>query len=229
MRGPAVGDAAPTRCRAAPVTGHTERNSRLVSVSRDRTRRAAPAGRGSTSYAVQATGSVVEALAGELADRLHVERRGTAQRHADARPDCARQVVLDRGRHVRHAARSGLRERSEVELHRLRFDQRRRLDRHVERRERDLRLAARVEPGQLVRGPEVDAGERQRARRCRARRAAARAARRTAAPGAYRSGCPVAISERRVAKLGEADVGARSLTTRRIRAPSADSFSSMRS
>ena len=45
----------------------------------------------------------------------------------------------------------------------------RRLDRHVDRRQRHLRLAVRVEPRELVRGPQVDAGERQRARRFRAR------------------------------------------------------------
>ena len=59
-------------------------------------------------------------------------------------------------------ARRILRKGAEIELQRLRFDDRRRVGWHAEFTDRDLRLAARIEPRDLVRGPQIDAAEGQR-------------------------------------------------------------------
>ena len=107
---------------------------------------------------------------------------GSASRHSPASSACgsvaksrgsvsatptAAPVARDRSRaiaarHLRCRRESRLVDRRQVELDRLRLDEPRRLRRHRERRDRDLRLARGVEPAKLVRGPEIDAAERQR-------------------------------------------------------------------
>ncbi len=97
--------------------------------------------------------------------------------------------------------------------------------RHGERAIGDLRLAGGVEPGQLVGGPQVDAAERQRGAESELR-ALRRALDREQERGIVAFGVRRRVAERRGVEVGHAATGH---DTRRICAPSSESFSSIRS
>jgi hypothetical protein len=163
----------------------------------------------------------------EFDRRLASERGGAAQRDANASARDARQIPLDGARHVGQPAVTRLRERPEIELHRLRFDQRRRIDWEFDRCQRHLRLAFRIEPRQLVRSPDIHARKRQRRGETECRTLG------LARHGEQRIGRVVIrlahrVTQRRLAERIDVEVEQRH-RTRRMRAPSADSLSSIRS
>src|SRR6185437_3603018 len=96
------------------VTGHTDRNNRLVSLS-STTSPFAERNAGSTSYA-SGHAQIIDAVARQLANGLRLECRRPAQRDAHLRATGLRQVALDHRRDFRHAGATRLRERAEIEL-----------------------------------------------------------------------------------------------------------------
>ena len=142
-----------------PVTGQLDlsRSERRVSTASSRGVGAQQTRIGRT-VVVDLDGQRVDAGA-VVADEV---RQSEVHRHLASR--ALRQVARDASTHVVGVVEAAAVERVEVELERLGLDQVRRRRRQLEARGRHARLAARVEPAQLVGVPAVGADERKRAR-----------------------------------------------------------------
>src|SRR5579863_4083002 len=104
----------------------------------------------------------IERQALEFLDlELRELRRWRRQTHRHACAARRRYIALEHLAQRIERVDLRLGERAEIQLERLRLDDVRRLGRHVERRDRDLWLAARIQPRELIRVPDIGAEERQ--------------------------------------------------------------------